>query len=285
MTRYLAITPVRDEERFLPALIESMRAQSVLPACWIIVNDGSTDRSAEIIESAARECAWIKPRQLLRGGDRKSGGESIIMQFIPDELLRGFEFVARFDADLEFGPDYIELLFREFARDPSLGIASGSLMEPSANGWEEHVTPIYHTRGPSKFYSRECFVAIGGLESGLGWDSIDEARAMMAGYRTRNFRHIKAFPKRIGGSARGLWRGRMEAGHAAFAAGYSPSFMLARAIWQGLSPPFGMGGAFMLVGFVAATLKGEHRLADRALIRFIRTQQRRRLMLRESLWR
>ena len=141
MHSYLAITPVRDEELFLPELIDSMRSQRILLTCWIIVDDGSTDRSAGIIDEAARKYSWIKARHLRRDRDRRPGGESIIMRFLPRELLSQFEFIARFDADLMFGSDYIELLLNEFARDELLGIASGCLIEQTSRGWEERITP------------------------------------------------------------------------------------------------------------------------------------------------
>lgn len=285
MKPYLAITPVRDEERFLPGLIESMRAQTVAPTQWIIIDDGSGDRSREIIEAAATDCRWIAPRYLSRDGERKPGGESIIMRFLPRELLQQYDFIVRFDADLKFGPDYISALLEEFERDPQLGIASGSLYEPHGARWREKVTPRYHTRGPSKVYSRECFDAIGGLTDGLGWDTLDGARAMMMGFHTRSFRHIRAYHLRAPGSARGALRGRLDAGRAAFVAGYSPTFMLLRSFRNIFSPPWRSGGLWMLMGFMSAWMGGEEKSADRELVRFIRAQQRRRILSRESLWR
>jgi biofilm PGA synthesis N-glycosyltransferase PgaC len=285
MKRYLAITPVRDEERFLPGLIESMRAQTAAPARWIIIDDGSSDRSREIIETAAKQCEWISPRLLPAGGERKPGGESIIMRFLPRELWQQYDFIVRFDADLKFGPDYIAALLEEFERDPRLGIASGSLYEPHGSRWREKVTPGYHTRGPSKVYSRECFEAIGGLTDGLGWDTVDGARAMMMGFHTRSFRHLRAYHLRAPGSARGALRGRLDAGRAAFVAGYSPLFMLLRSCKHVFSPPWASGGLWMLMGFTLAWINGEARNPDRELVRFIRAQQRRRILARESLWR
>jgi biofilm PGA synthesis N-glycosyltransferase PgaC len=285
MKRYLTITPVRDEERFLPGLIESMRAQTVAPQLWIIIDDGSIDRSSEIIETAAKDCGWIQPRYLSRNGARKPGGESVIMRFLPRELWNQFDFIVRFDADLKFEPEYISALLEEFERDPKLGIASGSLYEPHGGGWREKVTPRYHTRGPSKVYSRACFEAIGGLTDGLGWDTVDGARAMMLGFRTRSFRHIRAYHLRAPGGARGALRGRLDAGRAAFVAGYSPLFMLLRSFKHVFSPPLLAGGLWMLAGFTIAAMRGEVRHSDRELIRFIRFQQRQRILLRESLWR
>lgn len=285
MIRYLAITPARDEEAFLPGLIDSMTSQFVLPQRWIIIDDGSADRSGEIIAEAARKYKWIEPHHLPRARARDPGGESVVMRFLPRQAWRDVHFIFRPDADLLFGPDYLSHLFQEFARDPKLGIASGTLYEPSGKGWREVVTPGFHTRGPSKLYSRVCFEAIGGLEAGLGWDTVDEARAIMLGFRTRTFRHVRAYHRRATGSARGLWRGRLAAGEAAFAAGYSPIFMLARALRHLFGPPRMLGGVLLVAGYVGAALRGTPKLADAALTNFIREQQLRRLTLRRSAWR
>ena len=90
--------------------------------------------------------------------------------------------------------------------------------------------PSFHTRGAAKLYSSACFAAIGGLEAGLGWDTIDEVRAMMLGFSTRNFRHIRAYHHRPQGTDGGLWQGRKAAGRAAYNVGYSPVFLMARAV-------------------------------------------------------
>jgi hypothetical protein len=207
------------------------------------------------------------------------------MRFLPPGVWRGVDFIFRPDADLLFGPDYLSHLLQEFARDPRLGIASGALYEPWRDGWREVITPLFHTRGPSKLYSRACFEAIGGLRAGLGWDTVDEAHALMLGFRTRTFRHIRAYHRRVTGSARGLWRGRIAAGEAAYAAGYSPVFLMARAVRHLLGPPWMLGGMLLTAGYVRAHLHGTPRLADPELTNFIRRQQLRRLTLRESVWR
>jgi poly-beta-1,6-N-acetyl-D-glucosamine synthase len=283
--RYLAITPARDEEAFLPGLIDSMTSQFVLPRRWIIIDDGSADKTGEIIDEAARKHRWIEPHHLPRNRPREAGGESVIMRLLPRAAWRDMEFIFRVDADMFFGPDYLSHLFAEFARDPKLGIACGALYEPNGQGWREFVQPSFHTRGGSKLYSRTCFEAIGGLASGLGWDTVDEARAMRLGFRTRTFRHIRAYHRRISASARGLWRGRLASGEAAFAAGYSPIFMLARSAANMFSPPLMMGGVLLGAGYLLAAVRRKPRLADPATIDFIRKQQIRRLTLRRSAWR
>jgi poly-beta-1,6-N-acetyl-D-glucosamine synthase len=281
---YVAITPARDEEEFLPDMIKSMVEQTVLPSRWIIIDDGSVDGTAEIIDNASRKFPWIEPKHLAVGRKREPGGESVIMRFLPREVWEQADYIVRFDSDLMFGPDYIERLLSEFRRDPELGIVSGCLIEPASGKWRANVMPSFHTRGPSKIYSRACFEAIGGLEAGEGWDTIDEVKATMRGFKTRNFGNITALHRRTTGSARGLWRGRYGQGHAAYYVGYSHLFMLARAARQLLRPPPLIGSIMFLVGFYSGYLQGLPQVADGELIQFVRTQQLRRLTFRKSVW-
>ncbi|HEV2170695.1 MAG TPA: hypothetical protein VGR40_07095, partial [Candidatus Binatus sp.] len=118
----------------------------------------------------------------------------------------------------------------------------------------------------------------------VGWDTLDEARAMVHGYRTRSFRPIVAKHHRPQGAASG-WKARVAAGFAAYRVGYSPLFMIARAARHTVSPPVPFAGALMLAGYVKGFLRGEPRCAEPEVVEFIRRQQRRRLLLQESLWR
>jgi poly-beta-1,6-N-acetyl-D-glucosamine synthase len=285
MTDYVAITPARDEEQLLPGLISSLLSQDVRPKLWIVLDDGSSDRTPEILDRAAGDHPWIEVHHLPRNRPRAAGGESIIMQFLPREVWGRYDFVLRLDADLTFDKDLTRVLIREFSRDPHLGIAGATLLEPSEKHWRELRQPAFHTHGAVKMYSRACFAAIGGLEAGLGWDTIDEACAMMNGFRTRHFRHIRAFHHRPQGRAGGRWIGRVNAGRAAYQAGYSPLFMLARAAIKTLQPPFSASGVAMLAGFFEGYLARQPRAASLELVRFVREQQLRRLLLKESLWR
>jgi poly-beta-1,6-N-acetyl-D-glucosamine synthase len=284
-TRYIAITPARDEEQFLPDMIGSMVRQTILPTHWIIIDDGSQDRTSHIIDAAARKFPWIEPKHLSRDRKREPGGESVIMRFLPKEVWLNADYIVRFDSDLLFDSDYVEKLLAQFERDPSLGIASGCLIEPSRGGWRQNVLPSFHTRGPSKIYSCACFDAIGGLEAGEGWDTIDEVKALMRGFKTRNFRDIRAYHRRTTGSARGLHWARYGQGHVAYYVGYSQLFVLARAARLLFnSPPF-LGALMFLVGFYSGYWRREPQVADRQLIRFVRDQQFRRLTFRNSVWR
>lgn len=284
MSRYIAITPARDEQELLPVLIASMAAQSWKPDHWIIVDDGSADATARIVDEACRRYPWIEARHLPRNRSRAPGGEGVIAEFLPLEMCQQYDYVMRLDADVSFESGFAESLRAEFARDEQLGIASPTLYEPDGSEWREIRQPEFHTRGPAKLYSIECFTAIGVLDPDVGWDTLDEARAMLRGYRTRSFRHIKAKHHRPQGTASG-WRARMAAGLAAYRVGYSPLFMLARAARHTVSEPVPIAGALMLAGYVNGYVRGEPRCAEPEVVEFIRRHQRRRLLLQESLWR
>src|ERR1700688_1202947 len=171
MNRYLVITPARDEEAFVPQLIEALASQKTPPTRWIVINDGSTDRTASILDAAASKFSWIEPCHLERNRIREPGGESVIMQFLPADACRRYDYILRLDADISFASDFSELLFNEFDRDPELGIAGPTLYEPGDAGWHESRQPEFHTRGAAKMYSAACFGSIGGLDGGLGWDT------------------------------------------------------------------------------------------------------------------
>lgn len=233
---YGAITAARDEERFLPGLIKSMLSQTQMPLRWIVIDDGSADSTGKLLDDTAAQHKWIDVYHLARGGPRQPGGETALQRFLRPQLWEDCDVIFRVDADISFEPDFVRAMLAEFRREPRLGIASGTLYEQRRGEWREMRVPSFHTRGAIKMYSRGCLTAIGGVEPGLGWDTIDEARAAFLGFTTRSFRHIKARHHRPQGSAAGVLRGRFASGQAAYQCGYSPLFMAARVCrrcWRG----------------------------------------------------
>jgi poly-beta-1,6-N-acetyl-D-glucosamine synthase len=282
--RYIAITPARDEERFLPFLIESMARQTIKPQRWIIIDDGSADATAPLADAAAKAHPWIQVHHLKRERVRKRGGASIVMRHLRREVWEDVDFILRLDADISFGPAFVQSLLAEFERDPALGIAGATLLERRGRALGCDRVPAFHVRGATKMYSRACFLAIRGLEAGPGWDTIDETRAMMHNFRTGSFTHINAIHHRPLGAADGRWRVLVAGGRAAYHAGYSPLFLAARAARRALSAPVGLAGILLMTGYVGAYLRGEPRTAELDLVRFVRKQQLRRLFLMQSVW-
>jgi hypothetical protein len=285
MIAYLAITPARDEEQLMAAHIESMAAQTVLPRRWILIDDGSRDATGRLIDEAARRWSWIEAHHLPAERSRAAGGEAVVTPFLAPERVAEVEAILRLDADLTFESDFAARLLAELAADSRLGIVGPALWEPYRGGWREVRASAFHTRGAAKLYARRCFEAIGGLKPSLGWDTIDEATALMLGYRTRCLRRVRAYHHRPQGTALGVCRGRIAAGKAAYQAGYSPLFMAARAMRRVFEAPAVAGSLLMLAGFFEGYLRRRPRAASAELVRFVRRQQRLRLLLRSSsLW-
>jgi glycosyltransferase involved in cell wall biosynthesis len=262
-----------------------MAAQTQLPARWIVIDDGSADATNQILDEAAHRYRWLEPHHLPRNRFRAAGGESVIMQFLPRQEWGHWEYLLRLDADLTFRPDFIETLLAEFRHNPKLGIAGPILLESDGTRWREIDVPSFHARGAAKMYSSECFSAIGGLQAGLGWDTVDELHGMMLGFHCRHFHHIRAYHHRPQGTASSVWRARLSAGRAAYRSGYSMLFMLARALHDLFTPPPLVGSAMMLAGYFESFLIRSPRAAPPELVRFVRQQQLRRLLRLETLWR
>ncbi|HJU11434.1 MAG TPA: glycosyltransferase family A protein [Candidatus Binataceae bacterium] len=285
MSRLVAITPARDEEKLLPGLISCMAMQRCLPERWIVINDGSVDATGEILDTAARRYHWIEAHHLPRNGSRAAGGESVTMRFLPCEEWHNWDYFLRLDADLTFAEDFIESLLAEFSRDAQLGVAGPILLEPDGTQWREVTVPLFHVRGAAKMFTAECFQAIGGQDGGLGFDTVDELHAMMLGFRSRHFSHIRAYHHRPQGAAGSSWRARLMAGRAAYRSGYSMLFMLARAAAHLFRPPPLFGSVMMLAGYFEGFVRRIPRAASPELVRFVRRQQLRRLLMLETVWR
>jgi glycosyltransferase involved in cell wall biosynthesis len=283
--RYAIVTPVKNEERIFGEMVASVARQTVPPKKWIIVDDGSTDRTGEIIRQAASSHDWIIGVECGVSTDRrKPGGEAVLEHGIHRLDLAEYDFFARLDGDISFEPDYFENLIQEFEINPRLGIGGGVCYVWRKGGLVEEKNPKFHVRGAVKTYRVGCFREIGGLESELGWDMVDEIRANMLGWQTMSFPHLKVIHHRPTHTSSGVLRGKMHSGMARYFAGYHPLFMLASTVKNMAHPPYLLGGFSMLFGFLSGYLKSFPQIRDQELIRYIREQQWNRLTGRNTIW-
>jgi len=285
-TKYVVITPVRDEEQYLPYTIESMVRQSIRPQEWIIVDDGSKDRTGKIIEEASRQYSWIRGVRRQDRGFRKWGA-GIIEAFYDgfnNLNCKDWDFMAKLDGDLSFEPDYFAGVFRKFAEDQPLGIGGGYLYHLE-NGQKtlEH-NPIFHVRGGAKVYRRACWEAIGGLWVGPGSDTVDEVKANMLGWSSRSFLDLQIQHHRWTGAAYGRWGGIMKNGKTDYVSGYHPLFMLAKSVTRLWKRPYVLGSVALLYGYVSAFLQSTPRVDDPQLIKYLQRQQLAKLCCQETIW-
>lgn len=286
MTRYLIITPARDEAEFLEKTIRSVVNQSIRPVQWIIVNDGSRDATGEIIDRYAKLYPWITAVHRENRGYREAGRGVVHTFYEGYQHIQSSEwdFLVKLDADLSFPSDYFERCFLEFAADPSLGIGGGGIYHEVDGELKLETNPKFHVRGATKIYRRECWDALGGLVPSPGWDTVDELKANMLGWTTRSFLDLRVSHYRYTGSADGAWKNCVKDGRANYVAGYHPLFMLIKCVKRLFKPPYLIGSVGLMWGFLAGYWKSAPRIADQKLIRYTRNQQLRRLMLQESIW-
>jgi len=283
--RYAIVTPVKDEEEFLPNTIGSVLKQTIKPHIWILVNDNSSDRTGQIIDDISASYHWIIGCESgLRDKARKMGGEAVFHQGMRQLNLSDYDFFVRMDGDISFEDDYFERIFVEFKKNADLGIASGVCYLPSKNGFSEEKHPRFHTRGPLKTYRIECLSDIGGMESSIGWDTVDEIKANMLGWKTRSFPELKIIHYRRTQTASGALNGMKNIGKASYYCGYHPIFMFFRSLKRTFAPPYLIGGIQMLIGFLTGYLTKQPQIKDLNFIRYLRKQQLNKLLAKETIW-
>jgi poly-beta-1,6-N-acetyl-D-glucosamine synthase len=296
----------------------------VRPSRWIIVNDGSTDQTPLLIDAAAKAHSWITAVHRSDRGFRKSGGGVIEAFYdgyallteqekhgalatvacqtsdtgrpnpdlrhspfaIPHSLSQSWSFLAKLDGDLSFEKDYFEKCLARFASDKSLGIGGGRV-HSKINGQyidDSPGDPAFHVRGATKIYRRATWEAIGGLLRAPGWDTLDEVKANMLGWKTYSFTDLHVRQLKPTGAADGTWRNWYKNGRANYITGYHPLFMLSKCIRRSFKKPFMVAACGLLAGYVSGLVKNAPRVPDPELIRYLRRQQISRLLLQPSLW-
>jgi glycosyltransferase involved in cell wall biosynthesis len=281
MERLLLITPCRDEAEHLERTLASVAAQTRPPDLWLIVDDGSTDATPEILNRWAARLSYL---EIMRTWGRAPGGDGLATaaeaaafnRALESVTVAEFSHVGKLDADIELAPDYFQRLLDRFAVEGELGILGGTLLEDHGRGWEPTGGPEHHVRGALKLYRRDCLEALGGgIEERLGWDTIDEVEARMRGYRTRTLAEPTARHLRPVATRGGILRGRARLGRAAFILRYSPWWVAAKSAQVALKRPYVLGGIAYFWGYLrAAASDRRNRVEDPEFARFVAAELR-----------
>ncbi|MCC6586650.1 MAG: glycosyltransferase family 2 protein [Bryobacterales bacterium] len=283
---YVIISPVRDEVAHFRLTAESVLRQSILPLEWVIVDDGSTDGTTAIIAEYAQRYPWIRAVYRSNRGGRKPGGGVVESFNTGYKALqtKQWEFIVKLDGDLSFEPTYFEQCFAHFAAEPTLGIGGGLICNLVNGALQSEHCPAFHVRGATKIYRKLCWDSLGGLWPAPGWDTFDEVKANMLGWRTRTFQDLHLIHYRPTGSADGIWSGLVKNGRANYICGYHPLFMLAKCIRRLVKRPFVIGSVGLFYGFLTAYVRKIPRVDDESAIQYLRHQQIKRLIGQDSMW-
>jgi glycosyltransferase involved in cell wall biosynthesis len=286
--RYIIISPVRNEAAHLPGTIDSVAAQTIKPAQWIIVDDGSSDATPEILLAAERKYPWITAVKRSDRGSRKPGG-GVIEAFYDGYskiVVSDWKYLVKLDGDVSFDSAYFEQCFAAFLDDSRLGICGG-LVCNLINGkivQESTADPTFHVRGATKIYERKCWDRIGQLIRAPGWDTLDEIKANMLNFHTRTLESVKLIHHRPAGSKDGTWFNWVKNGRANYIVGYHPLFMILKALSRAPRRPYVVAALGLIFGFVTAYLQRVPQIDDKELIHFLRREQMKRICFRPSLW-
>jgi len=286
---YLLVSPCRNESEYMRLTLESVVTQSVKPDLWVIVDDGSTDDTPKILAEYADKHAFIKVITRENRGHR-SVGPGVIEAFYHgyDQIdVQQFEFICKFDLDLELSPRYFETLIQRMNENPRIGTCSGKAYFKDKKTGEliSEKCGDEMSVGMTKFYRRTCFEEIGGFVRQVMWDGIDCHKCRQLGWIAVSwdepelqFIHLRP----MGSSQQGIFTGRMRHGFGQYFMGTGVLYMAASSVFRMLHPPYFIGGIAMFWGYLKSFIQGQARFDDADLVAFIRAYQNQCLLKGKS---
>jgi glycosyltransferase involved in cell wall biosynthesis len=279
--QYVIVSPVRDEAALVERTLRSVTEQTVKPMAWVIVDDGSVDQTRAMVEKYAAKYPWItlhaRNQQIAR-----QPGANVVRAFQDGfERVRElpFELVVKLDCDVDLPLHYFEQLLMRFEQDEKLGIASGVYREQNAQGWHEIAMPEYHAAGASKVIRAACFAEIGGFVPSRGWDTVDEIRAQVMGWRTTHFTDLVFEHLKPEGTGIGFLRTNVMHGEIFYLTGGGALFLFFKTLhrlWTGR--PCILAALAMLYGFVKKWIAGSPRLVSKEEARHYRSLLNHRIL-------
>lgn len=280
LSSYVIITPARNEENNIERTIQSVIVQTLLPKRWIIVSDGSKDRTDEIVKKYLPDHPWIELIRMPDHSDRQFAAKvnafNAGYEIIKNEQ---YDFIGNLDADLSFEKDYFEFLTTKFQADPLLGVAGTPFVEDGVH-YDYRFTNIEHVSGACQMFRRKCFEDIGGYipiqGGGIDWTAVTTAR--MKGWKTRTFTEKQCIHhKKIGSGNSGALMAWYRQGQKDYFLGGHPLWQLFRTAYQMTKKPYVIGGLLLSWGYFLSLLCGVERSVSPELMKFHREEQMQRL--------
>ena len=281
--KYVLITPARNEEAYIEKTIQSVISQTVLPEKWVIVSDGSTDRTDEIVKKHIVENTWIELLRMPERRDRTFAAKVHCFNAGYEKLTDvKYDIIGNLDADISFKEDYFEFLLGKFAEIPELGVGGTPFVEGSFH-YHYRFTNIEHVSGACQLFRRECFEEIGGYVpikgGGIDWTAVTTAR--MKGWKTRTFTEKVCFHhKKMGTGNSSALMTSFRQGYKDYFLGGHPLWQLFRTVYQMSKKPYIIGGLLLFFGYNWAYISRVERPVSQELMEFHRREQMQRLKQR-----
>lgn len=275
--KYALITPAHNEANFIDKTIKSIAAQEIKPSTWIIVNDGSTDNTLEVIKSFEEKYDFINTISTNRTPGRHFINKVLAFNKGIEQLsMEKCELIGNLDADISIEPDYFRLLLQKFESNPNLGIGGGMIHSMIDGKWISQNVALDSVAGAVQLFRRECFIEIGGytpLQYG-GIDAAAEFKARHLNWDTQTFPELIALESRPTGWAnRTSLHYRISEGKKMHALGYSPLFFLIRSLYRTFDRPVLIGSVLAISTFILQILRNKKPELDSCIINHIRKEQ------------
>lgn len=279
-TNYVLVTPTKDEEKTIGETLASVTSQSILPAEWVIVSDGSTDRTDSLIQAAQAVHPWITLVQLPAREGRCFGAVARATKIATNHLsTTDYQFIGLLDSDLRFGSEYFQSVLEAFAANPQLGIAGGRVLDPG-----EKLSQIPDNTddipGAVQFFRRTCFESLSDIHAVPegGWDMLTCAEARLNGFQTRLLTnlvvdHLK--PRNVAHG--GLLRRRWQCGVRDYILGYHPLFETVKCLRRLRQNPVIFSSLSWWLGYVSAAARRHPRGIPPNLLVHVQREQMDRL--------
>lgn len=278
---YVIVTPARNEARSIELTIQSVVEQTALPLRWLIVSDGSTDGTDEIVQKYIADHPWIELVRMPERKERHFAGK--VYAFNAGlERVKGlpYEVVVSLDADITFERDYFEFLLVKMGSDAGYGLVGTPFRETSNDTYDYRFVSIEHVSGACQVFRRKCFEDIGGYlpVKGGAIDNIAVISARMKGWKTRTFTEKSCLHHRAMGTAQqSAWGARFKFGGKDYAIGNHPVWEVFRSVYQMTKKPVIIGGVALGAGYLWACVRRVERPVSGELMRFHRREQMNRL--------
>jgi glycosyltransferase involved in cell wall biosynthesis len=279
---YVLITPCRNEARFIAETLKSVVAQTVLPLKWVIVNDGSTDATPDMVAEYTSRYSWI---ELINLPPRKERHFAAKVQAFNAGRERvkdlPYEIIGNLDGDVSLDPDHFEFLLSKFSQDGDLGVAGTVFREPSGyNSGTHSFEGQTYVSGQCQIFRRKCFEEIGGYvpskAGGIDWMAVTTAR--MIGWKTRSYREKSFMHHRpLGTAERGGTASAFAYGKKDYILGSHPLWEVFRSVYRMTKRPYVIRGAAVLLGYITGFVSRAERPVSNELMRFHRSEQMRKL--------
>lgn len=280
LPNYVLITPARNEAEFIEVTIKSMIAQTYLPLRWVIVSDGSTDGTDQIVQRYLARYTWIELVRMPTRKERHFAGKVHAFRAGYEKVKDlGFEVIGNLDADVSLVPDHFEFLVAKMVEHPEIGVAGAPFREGDFQ-YDYRFSSVENVWGGCQLFRRACYEGIGGYMPLKGGciDHIAVISARFHGWKTRTFpERVCGHHRKMGTAEQNNLRAKFKLGWKDRSVGNHPLWEFCRTIYQMTRPPYILGGLSLGLGYLSGLIRGIEIPISPEMVEFVRREQMQRL--------